>query len=366
MADQHVSASPVRILFISRAWPPVIGGIERQNQAVATELGKITRLDVIANKYGKRALPLFLPYALLRVLVSLRKYDVVVLGDGVLGILGYVLKLVSAKPVASIVHGLDLTYANRIYQQLWIQIFLPRLDRLIAVGNDTIRKGIELGIPSDRFVFVPNGVTIPQTVPDYSREELEKFLGREIRGPVLLTLGRLVKRKGVTWFVNEVAPRLDENITYVIAGDGNDRADILDAIARKKLQDRVIFTGQVSEHDREMLLCTADLFIQPNIRVDGDVEGFGLVVLEAASYGLVVLASALEGLNDAIQQGENGYLLEAGNAESFHRMIESMLAEPANRIAFGQKARDYVSRQQAWPLIAGRYRILLEELVTGS
>lgn len=356
----------MNILFISRAWPPVIGGIERQNQAVATELGKITRLDVIANKHGKRALPLFLPYALLRALLSLRKYDVVLLGDGVLGILGYVLKLVSDKPVVCILHGLDLTYASRIYQRLWIQVFLPRLDRLIAVGNETIHKGIALCIPPDRFVFIPNGVTVPEKVPDYSREELARFLGRDIRGPVLLTLGRLVKRKGVTWFVNEVIPRLDENVTYIIAGDGNDRASILNAIADNKLQDRVILTGQVSEHDRELLFCTADLFIQPNIRVDGDVEGFGLVVLEAASYGLVVLASALEGLNDAIQQGENGYLLEPGNAESFRRKIASLLAEPAGRATFGQKAHNYVIQHQAWPLIASRYRLLLEELVTGS
>lgn len=356
----------MNILFISRCWPPVIGGIERQNHAVATELGQITHLDIISNKYGKRGLPLFLPYALIRALLSLRKYDVVLLGDGVLGILGYVLKLVADKPVACIVHGLDLTYTSRIYQRLWIQVFLPRLDRLIAVGNETIQKGIALGIPSDRFVFIPNGVTVPMTVPDYSREDLERFLGREIRGPVLLTLGRLVKRKGVAWFVNMVIPRLDENIIYIIAGDGNDRTSILAAIDKNKLQDRVIFTGQVSEHDRELLFCTADLFIQPNIQVDGDMEGFGLVVLEAASYSLVVLASALEGLNDAIQQGKNGYLLETGNAESFRQKIELMLAEPEARATFGQKARNYVIQHQAWPLIANRYRHLLEELVMGS
>ena len=356
----------MNILFISRAWPPVIGGIERQNHALATKLGRITPLDIIANKFGKRALPLFLPYALLRALLALRRYDAVVLGDGVLGVLGFILKLVSDKPVVCVVHGLDLTYTSRFYQRLWVQVCLPRLDRLVAVGNETIRKGIELGIPPDRFVFIPNGATVPDSVPEYSRVDLERFLGREIRGPVLLTLGRLVKRKGVAWFVNEVVPRLDGNITCIIAGDGNDRTNILDAIAANRLQDRVIFTGQVSEHDRELLFCTADLFIQPNIRVDGDVEGFGLVVLEAASYGLVVLASALEGLNDAIQTDRNGYLLETGNAESYCRKIESLLAEPAVRAAFGQQARNYVIEHQAWPLIARRYRDLLEELIRGS
>jgi len=71
-------------------------------------------------------------------------------------------------------------------------------------------------------------------------------------------------------------------------------------------------------------------------------------------------------INDAIQQGENGYLLETGNAETFQRKIESTLAEPADRVTFGKKARNYVTKHQAWPLIASRYQHLLEVLVTGS
>ena len=362
-ADRGKRTGSMKILFISRAWPPVIGGIERQNHAVATELGHITDLDVIANRHGKRALPLFLPYAMLRALICLHKYDAVLLGDGVLGVIGYTLKLVSCKPVACIVHGLDLTYENCIYQRLWIKLFLPRLDLLIAVGNETIRKGTELGIPPDRFVFVPNGVAAPKQLPVYSRQDLEKFLRRKISGPVLLTLGRLVKRKGIAWFVNEVVPLLDKDVTYIIAGDGNDMESIVGAIAAHKLQNRVILTGRVTELERELLFRTADIFIQPNIPVKGDIEGFGLVVLEAASYGLVVLASALEGLNDAINHGKNGYLIQTGNAEIFRQSIESLLTQPENRIAFGQAARKYILENQTWPMIASRYHHILQELI---
>ena len=102
----------MKILFISRAYPPAIGGIEKQNHELAKALSNICKLDVIANTRGKRFLPLFLPYATLRALVTAHRYDVVLLGDGVLGITGWLLKLFTKKPVVCIIHGLDITYKN--------------------------------------------------------------------------------------------------------------------------------------------------------------------------------------------------------------------------------------------------------------
>lgn len=345
----------MNILFISRAWPPVIGGIERQNHAVAVELGRLAHVDIVANRYGRRALPLFLPYALVRALLTLHRYDIVLLGDGVLGLVGYCIKRVSRKPVACIVHGLDLTFDNRFYQKYWIRRFLPQLDRLIAVGNETLHMGVELGIPETRLVFIPNGVSVPQVSPACRREDLERFLGRRLKGATLLTLGRLVRRKGVVWFIDEVVTRLGEDITYIIAGDGRERMNIFDAIARNGLGERVICTGPVSERDKELLFCTTDLFIQPNIRVPGDIEGFGMVVLEAAARGMVVIASALEGLKDAIRDGENGYLVETQNAPMFAARIMQLLDDPAARELFGAQARRYLLENQSWPRIAQQY-----------
>lgn len=353
--------SRLKILFISRAWPPVIGGIERQNHAVASELARLAHVDVVANRHGKRALPVFLPYALIRALLTLQRYDAVLLGDAVLAPLGYFIKRVSRKPVACIVHGLDLTYDNRIYRNYWIRRFLPHLDRLIAVGKETIRRGIELGLPAASFVFIPNGAALPAAPHPGNREDLERLLGRRLNGAILLTLGRLVRRKGVTWFIEEVVPRLAPDITYIIAGDGRERSNIAAAIARNGLEERVICTGPVSDREKELLYGTADLFIQPNIRVPGDMEGFGLVVLEAAAHGIVVIATALEGLKDAIRDGENGYLVEPDNAQMFAERITALLADPEARRAFGQRARRHLRDHQTWPHIARQY---LEELDT--
>lgn len=353
----------VKILFISRAYPPVIGGIEKQNYEIGKALAAITRTDIIANTRGKWLLPIFLPYALLRALLGIRNYDAVLLGDGVLGILGYLLKLVTAKPVVCIVHGLDLTYRNALYQKLWINVFLPRMDRLIAVGNATIHQGTLRGLPESKFVFIPNGVTAAATPAPCSRRALEDALHIKVHDHIILTLGRLVKRKGVVWFIENVIKRLDADITYIIAGTGREESAIRSTIYTHHLQDRVLYVGGVSERDKELLFCTADIFVQPNINVAGDMEGFGLVVLEAATHGRVVIASRLEGLQDAIVDGENGYLVDSGDADAYQARIESVLNDSTARAAAGKRARQFVIDHYAWPLMASKYLETLSALV---
>jgi len=354
----------MNILFISRTYPPVVGGIEKQNFEIATALSGICHVDVIANTRGKWFLLLFLPYATLKALISARNYDVVLLGDGVLGITGYFLKLVTGKPVACIIHGLDLTYKNIIYQKLWVNIFIRHMDKLIAVGHETIQHGVSRGIPESNFVFVPNGVAPADPDEIFTHHELETLIGKEIKGRILLTIGRLVKRKGVVWFINNVASTLDENIVYIIAGAGKEEAHILSAIQNNHLQKRVFFIGEVSDRDKKLLLSTADIFIQPNIKIEGDMEGFGLVVLEAAAHGCVVVASRLEGLTDSIQHGQNGYLVTPGNSKEYREIIGSILDNPRDLVAQGQRARVYVENNYSWSLIAKKYLDALTSLNT--
>jgi len=354
----------MNILFISRAYPPVIGGIEKQNFEIAQALSRICNVSVISNTRGKRFLPLFLPYATFRALIAARKYDVVLLGDGVLGVTGYLLKLLTRKPVACIIHGLDLTYKNTIYQRLWVKFFILHIDKLIAVGNETIHQGVLRGIPESKFVFIPNGVAPASQGKKYTRNELEALIGKKVKGHILLTLGRLVKRKGISWFINNVVSMLDEEIIYIIAGTGKEEPNILSAIQNNHLQDRVFLIGEVSDKEKQLLFSTTDIFIQPNIKVAGDMEGFGLVVLEAAASGCVVIASRLEGLTDSIQHGQNGFLVTPGNAEEYREKIESVLDNPQDKDAFGKQARVYVKSNYSWPLIAKKYLDVLVSLGT--
>lgn len=349
----------MKILFISRAFPPVVGGMENQNWELSRQLPKLAETRTIANRKGKMALPYFLPYALLVALFTMRKYDVLLLGDGVLGIVGWAVKTVygNRKKVVVVTHGLDLTFKMPLYSIFWVKLFIPSCDRIIAVGNETIRTGVELGIPREKFVFIPNGVDTKAFAPtDVPRSELEKILGTGLDGKkVILTSGRLARRKGVAWFIRHVLPKLPGNILYVVAGDGPDRENIAAAVSETDSAQRVFRLGYVTDEVRNTLFHTCDLFVQPNIRIPGTMEGFGLTVLEAASSGVPVLASNLEGLPDAIQDGKNGFLVDPENPSAWASKISEVLSDSFNRKAFGRAAHAYVDATFSWDGIAKKY-----------
>ena len=357
----------LRVLFISRAYPPVVGGIENQNYALSVWLGKHASVATIANRFGKKFLPLFLPYALLRTLVSAHKYDAILLGDGVLSVIGWATKIFyPKKAVLSVVHGLDITYPLFIYQLLWVRVFLPKLDRLIAVGNETIATGIAHGIAKEKFEFVPNGIDPKAHYnPHFTRHDLEGIVGKlESDTVVILTSGRLAQRKGVAWFIRNVFPLLPHNTLYVIAGDGADRDNIRSAVEETRLFTRVKRLGYVSNRARDILMNTCDIFVQPNIRVPGDMEGFGISVIEATSCGIPVIVSRLEGLKDAIADGKNGILAEPEDAEDWHKKIEHLISNKEERGAFGERARRYTARHFDWATIAACYAGIIQDAVT--
>ena len=357
---------PLRILFISRAYPPIVGGIENQNAALSLWLKEHAEITTIANRFGKKFLPIFLPYALCRALFLSRKYDAVLLGDGVLSVVGWAVKIYfQKKAVLSVIHGLDITYPLFIYQALWVRIFIPKLDRLIAVGNETIMLGVHHGIAKEKFEFVPNGID-PQKHynPNFTRKDLEGIIG-DVRkdATVILTSGRLARRKGVAWFIRNVFPTLPRETVYIVAGDGADRDNIRNAIEETKTFERVKLLGYVSDRARDILMNTCDIFVQPNIHIPGDVEGFGITPIEAASCGIPVIVSRLEGLKDAFTDHQNGILAEPEDATDWKEKIEHFIVNKEEREIFGERARHYTVKHFNWKTIATCYAGIIKDTI---
>lgn len=358
----------MRILFISRAYPPILGGIENQNAALAGWLPRHAQVTTIANRRGKKFLPVFLPYATFASLTLAPRHDVVLLGDGVLGIVGWILKLVyRKKPVLSIVHGLDMSYASPLYQSLWVKRFLPSLDGLIAVSCATRDIGVAHGIPIGKFSVVPNGMEPVDDPQTFSEKDLETLLGTPVSGKrILLTVGRLAKRKGVAWFVRNVLPALPENTLYLVAGAGPEEDNIREAIRENGMEGRARLLGRVSDYDHLMLLRTSHLFIQPNIPVKHDIEGFGIALIEATAEGLPVVASRLEGLQEAIADGQNGVLVEPENPASFVSAIDKLLSDESERRRFGARAKAFTREHYHWEKISAQYIRILSDSIRKS
>ena len=344
----------MRVLFVTRKYPPKVGGMESLSHSLLT--GFPEPKTTITLRRSQKHLIWFLPYVFLRVALTAHRYDVIHLGDALLSATGFLPRLFG-KRVAVSVHGLDMTFPPWPYQ-LYLQLFL-RADAIIANSASTKRLAEARGL--ERVTAIPIGV--PERYFRVSRSanrdtELEQKRGDRV---VLLTVGRLVRRKGAAWFVRHVLPQLP-TVLYVVVGVGPEREEILRAAAEAGNSDRVWLVGSVSDARLLDILGTSDVFVMPNIVVPGNVEGFGIVAIEAAASGLPVVASRLEGIPDAIVDGENGTLVTPEDADAFVSALRSLVADAAERTRRGERGRAYTERHYSWPQIIEQYAALFAGL----
>lgn len=346
--------APPSVLFITRVYPPLTGGMEELSYNLTTSVATRTRTHIIAHQGGKILLPLFFPFALGRALPQLSAFDILHISDPVLAGLAWTLRRFRTIPTAVTIHGLDIVYPSTLYQR-YLRRLLPTLDLFICISShvETMfreRTGIT------RSVVITPGVHDMFYRPETKRDALTSLLGMNTGSrPVLLTVSRLVKRKGVPWFIRRVLPRLSPDVLYVIAGDGPDASEAKRAAAETGMASRVMFLGAVTDEQRRILYNTADLFIMPNIVIEHDTEGFGIVALEAATCRLPVVASNIQGIPDAVQNGKNGVLVSAGDAEAYADRIQRLLANIEERTELGKRARTYTLERFSWSRIAQQY-----------
>ena len=347
------------VLFITRKYPPQTGGMEKYSYQLVKHFPGDKRLIALRRTSGH--LIWFLPYALIKSLFLIRQVDLVYLTDGLLAPLGLIIKWLSGKPVVATAHGLDVTYQNWLYQKLNVGA-LKYLDKIVAVSHPTIDECVKRGVDRNKCVFIPNGINVSEGGKKYSRLDLAKFIGAETEGKrFLLTVGRLVKRKGVAWFIDKVMPGLSEDVIYLVVGAGPEKNAIQEVVRKNRLQDRVLLLGRISDADLELVYQTADLFVMPNVKVAGDMEGFGIVAIEAASHGLSVVASRIEGIVDAVIDGKNGFLVEAKNTTRYTETIQNILSTSRN-LEMATKVQVYTRDRFSWNQLGKIYSAELNNL----
>jgi len=181
-------------------------------------------------------------------------------------------------------------------------------------------------------------------------------------GLLLCSVGRQVERKGTAWFVDTVMPRLPEDVHYWIAGDGPELDTIENAIARHNLSPRVRLLGRIPNDTLAHLYRGADLFIMPNIPVEDDMEGFGIVLLEAAQCGTPAIAARLEGIQDVISEGVNGHLVDPEDPVAFVEAITAYRGRPDALDAAAKRALSHTEATFGWPAVTNTYLSVLRTL----
>lgn len=336
-------------LFVTRKFPPSVGGMETLAAGVWRSLVAV-RPDARKISHGgaNTALVWWLPLAVLRLIALVLRGQVgsVLLGDALMNaVCRPFLRLLRVEH-GTMVMGLDVTYQNPLYRAV-VHRALRQTSHVIAISSATAQACVDAGVPADRLSVLRLGVQAPE-VTTADRVAASQQLRRELsltEEPLVLTLGRLVRRKGALWFVTHVLPSLPSDVHYVIAGSGEDRELIQSAAREAGVADRVHLVGQVDDQTWERLMRGVDVFVQPNVAVPGDMEGFGLVAIEAALRGTPVVAADLEGLADAVVDGETGILLPSADAAVWTERLTSLLADRDGLAAQGSRFKEGASER---------------------
>lgn len=367
----------MRLLFVSHSLPPNgrpmenVGGMQRvaidlHDGLLAHRGIEVTTL-VLRSAWSERGFrtPIFLAQALrdIRRMVRAREIDAILFSSMVTAALAVPLRNILRKNgvvTAAIVNGLDATTPVWPYPILVRRTFAA-LDVAMPISSATAFACMARGLSADKCVVVPLGVRLDRFAAHVDRPQarsklLEHFHSwSEVPRLILSSVGRLVPRKGVAWFVANVMPLLPDDVVYFIAGDGPDRTRIEQAISQHHLSDRVKLLGSVSDSELELLYHGSDLFIMPNVPVTNDMEGFGLVMLEAGLCGLPAIASRLEGITDVVTEGLNGYLIESGDAGGFRSAIVRFYADSSALNAESERARLHTISHFGWNGVIDRY-----------
>ncbi|HRR09292.1 MAG TPA: glycosyltransferase family 4 protein [Rhodothermales bacterium] len=256
-------------------------------------------------------------------------------------------------------YGRDILLPAKLYQWALPKI-LGKVDAFFPISTATAEEALKRNFPADRTFVVPMGIDLSRIGVEVSKSEaravlMETYPAHVPRPFIICSVGRHVKRKGFTWFADKVMPLLPDHVEYWAAGDGAERAALEAAVVRNSLQKRVKLLGRVSDEALETLYQGADLYVMPNIHVPGDMEGFGVVMLEAGICGLPVVAARLEGIRDVVHEGQNGHLVQSEDPQAFVDAIMPYVEDEQHLKAASERARAYVPKTFSWHGVAQQF-----------
>lgn len=371
----------MKLLLITRNFPPLWGGMERLNWHIADELAREYEVTVVGPagaavhapagvrviEVPLRPLWRFLLLAAWRALRAARRSRpaVVLAGSGLTAPMVWLAARLSGTRCIAYVHGLDVIATHPIYRLGW-RPFLRRMDRIIANSRHTAALAQGAGVDSGRIAVVHPGVTLPTLDP----QARARFRARHGLGevPLLLSVGRLTARKGLAEFVANALPAIvrqhADAMLVVIGGEPADAlhggstggaASAQATAATTGLQDHLRFLGSATDAELSEAYQASDVLVFPVLDLPGDVEGFGMVAVEAAAHGLPTVAYATGGVVDAVAEEESGSLIPPDDAEGFAAAVLRLLAQPLPV----ERVRSFAERF-AWPRFGVAIRRILQ------
>lgn len=367
----------MKILILAENWPPRIGGIERYLTNIAEELAKNHSVIVIAPRVheqvddSKKAFrvirkrffsffirPKWLPlFIYVYKLIQREQIDVVICGKGLFeGLVGHYLKKYLRVPYVVCTYAMEIeTWSSQRGNRRALIRSLSNAD-VVTYINDDIEKALEnLGVQKESLLKLQPGIQETFIQPNPSPAHTTYGL----KSRYMISVSRLVPRKGLNDLIEAFA-KLDgtkySDVQLVIVGDGPEKA----ALQRLAVQlflnldtsdhpdNKVRFLDSVPDKDLPSLLSNAEFFALTPKRIGNDVEGFGIVYLEAAAAGIPALGTMSGGVKEAVLHEKTGLLVTEGDIQEIATAIEKLLSDETLRKKFGEASRTRALNEFRW------------------
>ncbi len=231
------------------------------------------------------------------------------------GLVGWLVARLIRRPLVIYAHGEEITTWRQPAKFRAMRFTYRHADAVIANSEFTRRELLAIGVPGERIVRISPGGDTARFRPGLPTEDLFRRLNLSPDTPLILSVGRLSRRKGFDQVIRalpEVLARFPRT-HYAIVGIGEDE-EYLASLAREcGVADRVHFLGHVPMEELPRWYNACRVFAMPNRAIDGDNEGFGMVFLEAAACGRPSLAGRDGGTGDAVIEGVTGLRVDGGS-----------------------------------------------------
>jgi len=321
-------------------------------------------VEVIRDR-SKILLPTYRVSKNLRSLLQQREISTVFFGAAApLGLLSQSLRKAGAEKIVAITHGHEVWWA-KLWPFSWaIKRIGNGVDVLTYLGDYT-RRAISAALPAssqEKMVRLAPGIDIEHFSPAKKNPRIRHELGLDDK-KVIVSVGRLVHRKGQDFLIDAL-PLISQkilNVHLLLVGEGPYRAELEKRSVALGVRDRITFIGRVQHSELPEYICAGDIFAMPSrSRLAGlEVEGLGIVYLEASACGLPVIGGTSGGAPDAVLEGETGFSVDGTSAPAIAEAAIRLLSNVEYAEKLGAQGREWIVKEWRWEIWAEKFHTLL-------
>ena len=281
-----------------------------------------------------------------------------------LGLLSHGLRRAGVERIVALTHGHEVWWAKVWPFSIAMRRIGKGVDVLTYLGEYTRNEIAQALSPhsQEAMVRVAPGIDTEHFAPRPDSAVLRRDLKLEDKA-VIVSVGRLVHRKGQDFLIRALPQILQAvpNAHILFVGEGPYKKELMKIAQECGVRDNVTFVGRVQYSDLPRYICVGDIFAMPSrSRLAGlEVEGLGIVYLEASACGLPVIGGISGGAPDAVLEGVTGFSVDGTSADAIAQAAISLLSNPADAREMGAHGRNWIVDQWRWKIWSDKFNDLL-------